>query len=114
MGFWSELKKANPQQGIKRGNELGAANVINIDPIYGFVGDATQHEANSSYNDALTSREMRNGFPVCSVCRVAIGDVGNKNARPYTVTVDRATPLSFADTNYVTVCSGCIEVFNIG
>jgi hypothetical protein len=114
MGFWSELKKANPHQGIKRGNELGVANIVDIDPIYGFVGAATQHEENSSYLDPLTGREMRNGFLVCSVCRVAIGDVGNKSARPYTVTVDKTTPLSFADTNYVTICSGCIEVFNIG
>lgn len=114
MGFWSELKKANPQQGIKRGNELGAANIVGIDPIYGFVEPATHHEENSPYNDPLTRRELRNGFLVCSVCRIAIGDVGNKNARPYTVTVDEATPLSFSDTNNVTVCSGCIEVFNVG
>ena len=113
MGFWGEFKKANPQQGIRRGNELGAANIVDIDPIYGFVGDATQHKANSSHSDSLTGREMRNGFLVCSVCRIAIGDVGNKNAQPYTVTVDKATPLSFSETNYVVVCSGCIDVFGI-
>jgi hypothetical protein len=111
MGFWNELKNANPHQGVKRGNELGAASIIEIAPIDGFVKDAKQYEANSSCPDPVTGREIRNGFLVCSVCRVAIGDVGNKNARPYTVTVDTATPLSFANTNRVTVCSGCIEMF---
>jgi hypothetical protein len=115
MGFWSELLKANPHQGVKRGDELGAASVVSIDPIYSPVEDnSTLHEANSSYRDPLTSREMRNGYLVCSVCRIAIGDVGNKNARPFTVTVDKTTPLTFADTNNVTVCSGCIEVFSVG
>jgi len=43
-----------------------------------------------------------------------VGDFGNKNTQAFAVTVEEATPLSFADTNNVTVCSGCIEVFNVG
>ena len=115
MGFWSELTKANPHKSVKRGDELGAANIIDIVPIHdSSEANATQHEANTSYIHPQTGREMLNGFLVCSVCRIAIGDFGNKNTQAFAVTIDEATPLSFADTNDVTVCSGCIEVFNVG
>ena len=97
MGFWSELKKANPHKSMKRAKELEAANVVDIAPI----NDPTN-----------SSGEMKNGYLVCAVCRVAIGDVSK--GRPYKVIVNKATPLSFADKNDVTVCSGCLETFNIG
>jgi hypothetical protein len=93
MGFWSELKKANPHQGVKRGNELASASIIDITPVSGTLDDSGE---------------------ICSVCRAQFGSLGFKNVQPYTVTVDKLTSLSFADTSKVIVCAKCIEAFSIG
>jgi hypothetical protein len=93
MGFWSELKKANPHEGVKRGEELAAAKVSDISPI---------------------ERNLENSGEICSVCRAEFGSFGFKNVQPFTVTVEKPTPLSFSDTSKVIVCAKCISVFAIG
>lgn len=97
MGFWNELVNANPHRSMKRAKELEAEIIKKIAPLH----DPTKHGA-----------EMKNGFPVCSVCRVEIGNVSK--AQPFTVVVDSETPLTFSNTNNITVCSGCLEMFDIG
>lgn len=92
MGFWSELKKANPHEGVKRGEELAAVKVSAISPI---------------------EHDLENSGEICSVCRAEFGSFGFTKVQPFTVTVDKSTSLSFADTSKVIVCAKCISVFAI-
>jgi hypothetical protein len=93
MGFWDELKKANPHQGVARGNELASATITNITPI---------------------DHSLENSGETCSVCMAQFGSFGFRNVQPYTVTIDKATQLSFTNESIVTVCAKCISVFDIG
>jgi hypothetical protein len=93
MGFWSDLKKANPHQSMARGNELAMANIASITPV----------------RDSLDG-----SGEICSVCRVKFGSLGFKNVQPYTVSVDSSTPLTFANAGKLIACEKCIEVFEIG
>ena len=96
MGFWSDLKKANPFESMKRGDELGTRNIVDIIPIY---------DPNNC------GGEIKNGYLVCDVCRVEIGNVSK--AQPFAVTVDKTNQLTFSNKNKLTVCSECLKVFNI-
>ena len=93
MGFWSELIKTNPHQGVKRGKELASSNIIDI---------------------VVAPNTLEDSGELCSVCRAEFGSFGFKNVQPYTVTVDKPASLSLADTSNVIVCAKCIEVFCIG
>jgi hypothetical protein len=93
MGFWSELKNANPHRTMARGNELAMSIITSMAPIHDKLDGSGE---------------------ICSVCRAKFGSVGFKNVQPYTVTVNSSTPLTFANSSDLIVCAKCIEVFAIG
>ena len=88
----SELMKANPHQGVKRGNELAAAKIVGVAPM---------------------ECSLENSGEICSVCRAEFGSFGFNNVQPYAVTVDKPTSANLANTRELTVCAKCIEVFGV-
>jgi len=98
MGFWSDLKNANPHKSLARGRELFSARISAIERL------------NSISASELKDTEIGK----CEVCHVTFGAAFSGNSYPCIIQVSMFDHLSFGEhLPNVVACNKCVETFHL-